>query len=211
MIELQKVKICVGERCLLSEVSLIVNSGDKAILSGASGCGKSTLLQAVAGLQPIDAGRILINQMPLNTKHLKKIRQQIAYITQDAIMGAEIVRDSLLLPFSFSRNKELMPSEDKICEILDKLQLTSDILNKDCRELSGGERQRICVGRALLTNRPIIIADEMTSALDEKSRDLLVNILLSLDATVLAVSHDATVVDAFQRKFKLEAEGVIEE
>lgn len=204
MIGVKNLTISAANRILCSGVSFELPKGAKAVLTGGSGCGKSSLLRALAGLRKIDAGSIEIDGVELSPTTLATIRQRLVFLPQEPVMGAETVRGALLLPFTFKLNAHLRPALEKIAETLHRVGLSEAILEQSSSRLSGGEKQRIAIARGLLMNRDIILADEITSALDGDSRDRVIGILSELPVTMLAVAHDLAFRNAFPVEYRME-------
>lgn len=190
MISLNDVTISRGGKTLLRNADLTVKAGDRVAICGPSGCGKSSLLAAMVGCFPVDSGRIFVRDIELSVTTVLQVRQQIAFIGQEPVMGAETVREAMLLPFTFHANRKYLPDTCKIISALKSLQLTEDIMDKTCISISGGERQRVAIARALLMEKNIFIADEITSALDKKSTGAVEQAFKNLDVTLISVSHD---------------------
>jgi putative ABC transport system ATP-binding protein len=180
----------VAQQTLLEETSLLVAPGDKVVIRGASGSGKSSLLKSVAGAIPLEGGSVRVNGDELSAETLASIRSHIAFIGQEPVLGAESVRDALLLPFTFKAHRGNQPDEGRIAELLGRLKLPPGILGKESKRISGGEKQRIAIARALLLNKRIFLADEVTSALDPESKAAVMGELFRPGTTLLSVSHD---------------------
>lgn len=206
MIEVKNLTLSAAGRILCSGVSFALAEGDKAVLSGASGCGKSSLLRALAGLRGVDAGSIAIGGVELSPATLGAIRRRIVFLPQEPVMGAETVREALLLPFTFKLNARLRPAPEKIAETLDRVGLAETLLDRPAPRLSGGEKQRVAIARGLLMNRDIVLADEITAALDGDSRDRVIGVLRELPVTMLAVAHDPEFRSAFPVEYRMESQ-----
>jgi len=190
MIAFKNITLCVHRQTLLAGASLRIEEGDKVVIRGASGCGKSSLLKCAVGGMPIAEGSVQVDGMELSSDTVADIRSRIAYIGQEPVLGAEQVRDALLLPFSFKTHRHNHPAKERISELIHRLHLAEDILDKPCARISGGEKQRIAIARALLLDKTIFLADEVTSALDPESRTAVMNELFRRGITLLSVSHD---------------------
>jgi len=190
MIAFNNIVLQVQGQTLLETANLHINAGDKVVLRGISGCGKSSLLKCVVGAIPITAGSVQVDGMLLSSGTVADIRGRIAFIGQEPVLGSEKVRDALLLPFHYKAHRDHHPSDEKIEEQLRRLHLTADILGKPCARVSGGEKQRIAIARALLLDKTIFLADEITSALDPESRTAVMDELFRTGITLLSVSHD---------------------
>ncbi len=105
-------------------------------------------------------------------------------------MGAENVRDALLLPFQFKTHHENRPTDQQLIEVLQRLHLPADILGQESSRISGGEKQRIALARGLLLGKKVYLLDEVTSALDAESKQAVFDVFSDPDLTVLSVAHD---------------------
>ncbi len=204
MIRVENLTLSAADRMLCSGASFELGKGEKAVLTGASGCGKSSLLRALVGLHGIDAGTVEIDGVGLSAATLGAIRQRIVFLAQEPVMGGETVREALLLPFTFKLNARLRPGPEKIAETLDRMGLAETLLDQPAARLSGGEKQRVAIARGLLMNRDIVLADEITAALDGDSRDRVIGVLLELPVTMLAVAHDPVFRSAFPVEYRME-------
>lgn len=190
---------------ILSGISFNIGDSEKACLAGPSGSGKSTLLRLVMGIILPTDGSIYIAGTPLQPDRLREVRQRMAYIDQEAVMGADTAEEALLLPFSFKANHNSRPAKESVIEVLKRVSLDQSILARSTGSISGGERQRLALARAMLLNKDIIITDEITSALDPENRRAVTRLLLGLDATVLAVSHDEEFQAEYDQVLELKA------
>lgn len=199
MIVFEKITLKVHLQTLLEGTSLLVAEGEKVVLRGTSGCGKSSLLKCAVGAIPLAAGSVKVDGMALSAGTVADIRCRIAFIGQEPVLGAERVRDALLLPFSYKAHRHNQPAEGQVAELLERLHLAIDILDKPCARISGGEKQRIAIARALLLNKTIFLADEITSALDPESKAAVMKELFHPGITLLSVSHDPEWIAAGNR------------
>ncbi len=190
MIEYRNITLQAHMQVLLKQVNLMVAPNDKVVLRGPSGCGKSSLLKSVVGATPLTEGSVHLDGLELSAATVMQIRGRIAYIGQEPVLGAEQVREALLLPFTFTAHRHNQPKEQRIGELLERLHLEQDILDKPCGRISGGEKQRIAIARALLLDKTIFLADEVSSALDPESKAAVMGELFRNGITLLSVSHD---------------------
>ena len=190
MLEFRNISLKAHNHNLLRSACLHIGKGDKAVVRGPSGCGKSSLLKCAVGAVPLDEGEVHIDGMELKAATVSCIRSRIAFIGQEPVLGTVQVRDALLLPFRFKVHQGSMPNPTRIGEVLEQLRLPEDILTKSCTHISGGEKQRIVIARALLLDKNIFLADEVTSALDPESKTAVIGELFHPDITLLSVSHD---------------------
>jgi len=191
LIRFDHVTITVRNKTLLSNLSFILNAGEKAVFRGRSGSGKSTVLKSLLGLYPLTEGAIFFQEQPLDPVTVRVIRTSAAYIGQEPILGGDTVREALLLPFCFKAHRGRQPAESQLIEILNTLHLPADILNQPCNRVSGGEKQRIALARGMLLGKRLYLLDEVTSALDAQSKQAVFEVLVDPGLTVLSVAHDA--------------------
>jgi putative ABC transport system ATP-binding protein len=190
LIRFDRVTVAVRGKVLLSNVSFAVERGEKAVFRGRSGSGKSTVLKALLGLYPVVEGAIYFQGRPLDPTAARDIRTRAAYIGQEPVLGAETVREALLLPFRYKAHRGHAPAEALLIEMLSGLRLPGDILDFECRRMSGGEKQRVALARALLLRKNLYLLDEVTSALDGESKQAVLEMFADSNLTVLSVAHD---------------------
>lgn len=187
----------------LDKVSLTVNEGETIGLVGESGCGKSTLGRCLTHLIMPDEGKITFQNSDISSltgQELKAIRRQIQYIFQDpyASLNPRMTIENILLePFKI-HSIQGKNSRNLIIEILQKVGLAEDSLNKYPHEFSGGQRQRIGIARSLILKPKLLIADEPVSALDVSIQSQIINLLIDLrtqfNLSILFIAHDLSVV-----------------
>ncbi len=199
MIEFKNITLKIHRQTLLAGANLHLAPNDKLVVRGPSGCGKSSLLKCVIGMFPIAGGSVHVDGIALSANHIPQIRGRIAFIGQEPVLGAENVREALLLPFTFKAHHGNQPPEKEIFQTLERLHLPSAILEKPAKRISGGEKQRIAIARALLLGKNIFLADEVTSALDPESKAAVMAALFRPGTTLLSVSHDPDWVNACNR------------
>ncbi|MER9521721.1 ABC transporter ATP-binding protein [Mesorhizobium sp. M0243] len=194
-----------GRVYAVENVSFSVKSGETLALVGESGCGKSTTGRAVMRLTEPLSGSILldgVDLLNLSQHELRKHRNRMQMIFQDPFaslnprmnVGTAIV-EPLLINNLASRSE----ARDKVADLLQRVGLSPDMVNRFPHEFSGGQRQRICIARALALEPRLIVADEAVSALDVSVKAQVVNLMLDLQARMglayLFISHDMAVVE----------------
>ncbi len=210
MVELENIRLGVRGQTLIDGASLAVARGEKLVIRGPSGCGKSSILKSLVGLIPIEGGSIRVDGIVLEAKTVGTIRQHIAFIGQEPVLGAAQVREALLLPFTFKAHRHIQPDRQKISELLARLHLRDSILDKPAAHVSGGEKQRIAIARALLLDKTVFLADEITSALDHESKEAVMNELFRPELTLVSVSHDPDWFAACGRIVAIENHNLVE-
>ena len=182
----------------LNGVSFDVQKGEFVAVMGASGSGKSTLLNAVATIEPLSGGEILVDQVSLSKLKESELsafrRNKLGFIFQEYnLLDTLTVEENIALPLNL-RKTSLIETNREVTRVASALGVTPQ-LKKFPRELSGGERQRAACARAVVTNPALILADEPTGALDSRNSKNLMELFglinRELSATVLMVTHDA--------------------
>ncbi|VGO23281.1 ABC transporter ATP-binding protein [Pontiella sulfatireligans] len=190
MIEFKNITLKVHRQTLLDGANLCIAKGEKVVVRGTSGCGKSSLLKCALGALPLAGGSVRLDGLELSAATVAEIRARIAFVGQEPVLGAESVREALQLPFTFKAHRGNAPTDEQILPLLERLHLSAAILEKPCKHISGGEKQRIAIARALLLNKTVFLADEVTSALDPASKAAVMEELFRPEITLLSVSHD---------------------
>jgi len=188
MISFDSVSHDMGNTHIFSNLTFCANNNEKILILGKSGIGKTSLFRLILGFEQPESGRILVNGLDLIKDHIHQIRQEIFYLSQDIDLMDDIILGLLTSVWEFNFSKAL-PME-VVSRHLNFLELSSDILQKRTRALSGGERQRIGLLMGFLLDRPIWLLDEPTSALDDAMKKKIATHMLSLDKTMIIISHD---------------------
>lgn len=192
-----------GPLAVLRGVSLALERGTAAAITGPSGSGKSTLLAALSGLLEPDSGQVLADdegvlrdvwQMSGREREAYR-RRHTGFVFQGYnLFPALTARQQLELVLKWGEGASAGEARRRADEVLDKLGLSANKTKKPA-QLSGGEKQRVAIGRALVKNPTLMFADEPTSALDwengQKVIELLRDAAHQRGAAVLCVSHDA--------------------
>jgi peptide/nickel transport system ATP-binding protein len=187
-------------------ISFHVKKGETLSIVGESGCGKSTVGRAILRLFDITAGQVVvdgrrIDDLPLSD--LKSFRRRVQVVFQDpfsALNPRMRVSESLSEPirnFGILHGRKAI--RDRICDLMSKVGLSPDAVDRFPHEFSGGQRQRICIARALAAEPELIICDEAVSALDVSVKAQIVNLLQDLQKdlglALLFISHDLAIVE----------------
>ena len=175
-------------------VTLRVAAGTTIGLAGPSGSGKTTLADLVLGLLEPQAGRVLIDDVPLDATTLGSWRAQIGYVAQDTFLFHDSVRANLIWAKPGASEDEVwsalrMAAADVFVRSLPNGLET--VLGDRGVRLSGGERQRLALARAFLRRPRVLILDEATSALDSENEQIILRALSALHGrmTVVLITH----------------------
>jgi len=189
MIQVEQLSVRAGRFCL-RDICLEVPSAGYAILMGRTGCGKTTLLEAICGLKPASAGRVLV--LGKDVTALPPRDRGIGYVPQDrALFQTMTVRDHLAFAPEIRRwSPERVAA--RVAQLATLLGITH-LLDRKPAGLSGGEAQRVALGRALAAEPRVLLLDEPLSALDDETREemiaLLKTVQLETGVTTLHVTH----------------------
>ena len=191
LLQLRKVGYQAGATKILNNISFMLNAGEFKLITGPSGCGKSTLLKIVASLISPDTGDILFEGEEIATLKPETYRQQVSYCAQTPVLFGDTVYDNLIFPWQI-RNKT--PEPKAFLADLARCELPETILQKNITALSGGEKQRISLIRNLQFLPQVLLLDEITSALDERNKenvnDIIHRYVRDKNIAVLWVTHD---------------------
>jgi len=181
----------------LNQLSFDVEEGEFLAVMGPSGSGKTTLLNIISTIDEPTSGEIILdglNPHKLNATELAYFRRrQLGFVFQDFnLLHMLTVEENIVLPLTLDQ-QPLEVMEERLESIVEKLDLTS-FLQKRPNEISGGQAQRTAIGRALIHNPSLILADEPTGNLDSNSSrdvlELLTKINREKQTTIVMVTHD---------------------
>lgn len=185
-IELENIQKSFGERKVLNGVSAHFESGKSNILTGKNGSGKTTLLNILSGNDNDFEGHLRFNQQEIDERNnLFYAEEKICYIPQDPIVFDDLTcLENILLPYS---KKE----KERAKKLLAFVGLEKN-MNQKAFSLSLGEKQRLAIARALYGDKPVLLLDEITSALDTLNAKIVWNLVkeIAKDHLVLVVTHE---------------------
>ena len=175
---------------LLEGINYELNDGENLAILGQSGSGKSTLAKLISFSEPKSGGKIYINDEEITDKN--ELKKDIRYILQNqkqALNPALKVKTAIAHVRSYLK---LGFSKNELKELMSNLNLKDEILEKFPSQLSGGEATRVGILLALLSKPKILICDEITSGLDNETKQKIINLLLSLDEkiSIIFITHD---------------------
>jgi ABC-type multidrug transport system ATPase subunit len=191
-IEVESLSVAYAGRPILRDFSLRVRAGEKVTLTGPSGVGKSTVLRCILGLAVPDGGTIRIEGRTLDSQSVWDLRQRMGFVAQEPDLGDGTVRRVLERPFSFRANADRRGNLDRVESLMGQFNLPAELLDAETSGLSGGEKQRVALLSVVLLDRPIVLLDEASSALDPANKQAVVDFFSRAPRmTVLSVSHES--------------------
>ncbi|WOC14757.1 ABC transporter ATP-binding protein [Pseudochrobactrum sp. MP213Fo] len=197
---------------ILKDINLEIEEGGFLVLVGPSGCGKSTLLNTIAGLEPINAGDITINDqsvigLPPSKRDIAMVFQSYALYPNMTVAGN----------IAFGMEVRGIPKDERekaIHQVSEILQI-GHLLDRKPSQLSGGQRQRVAMGRALVRNPQVFLFDEPLSNLDAKLRvDMRTEIKRlhhRMKTTIVYVTHDQIEAMTLASKIAVLKDGVLQQ
>ena len=198
----------------VEDVSFTMQAGKILSIVGESGCGKSTLVKSLVGLVPMDRGEFkLFGQkvvkgrvelavgagMPQKSCRVSDLVQMIFQDPFSSLNPRQTVSEILTAPL-VARGVKTLDAEARARELLERVSLPKEALQKFPHEFSGGQRQRLCIARSLMVRPKSLLCDEVTSALDVSVQAQILHLLDDLRGefglSILFISHDMQVVRA---------------
>ncbi|AKC75196.1 ABC transporter ATP-binding protein [Staphylococcus haemolyticus] len=188
----------------LNGISFTVDKGEFVAIMGESGSGKSTLLNLIATFDKVSEGNITINNQDIRKLSNKQIahfrRDNLGFVFQDFnVLPTMTNRDNILMPLVLA-NRSHKVMEQRMNALSSKLGIEK-LLSKYPYQVSGGEQQRIAIGRALINEPDLLLADEPTGALDSKTSKQIMTLFREINdntQTILMVTHSS--IDASYAK-----------
>ena len=194
-----------AEVTALKDINFSVEEGEYVAVMGESGSGKTTLLNILATLDRPTGGSVLLNGediQKISSKVLTEFRRDhLGFVFQDFnLLETLSVYDNMVLPLVLAR-RPIAEMEQKVKPIAEMLGI-SDLLKKYPYELSGGQQQRVAIGRAMITDPSLLLADEPTGSLDSKSASNTLDLFDKINEngqTILMVTHSTVAASRAKR------------
>ena len=214
-IELKNINKSFGKKSskvnVLEDLNLSIEKGELVAIMGKSGSGKTTLLNILAGIDTPDSGEYLFEE---KTMKIKSAADGVKFRRNN--IGIVLQHFALINDFTVFENVEvglwesglsMVEKNKRINEVLERLEI-SDLKDKYPGKLSGGEKQRVAIGRAIVCEPSLLLADEPTGSLDSTTEANIIKIIQDLNKTngmtVVVVTHDDEVAKSCMRTIRLE-------
>lgn len=205
---------------VLQAVSFSLRESESLSIRGASGCGKSTLLNVLSGLETVDSGEVWWNGSPLERrrvdgKPVEEVRAAfIGFVFQSYYLIPELnALENILLAARIS-GRCTRQIKQQALDLMERVGL-EDRARQLPHQMSGGERQRIAIARALINSPGLILADEPTGNLDERTGQQVMELLLNLcnetRASLILVTHNRAFAEEADRRYALHEGELTEE
>lgn len=217
MIQAKALHKSYGGRKILQNVDLYADAGEFLSIMGKSGSGKSTLLNILAGNLPPDSGSVLLDGedvCSMNDARLSKLRRtKLGFVYQSLnLIPTLTAKDNILLPLYLDR-KDLKQGREHMEELARSLDV-AHLLNSFPSSMSGGERQRVAIARAMVHRPSVLMLDEPTGSLDNRSTADVMELLCRLNRehgiTVIQVTHSEEAAAYGSRIIRLSDGQVVE-
>ena len=195
VVRAEGVRKSFGDNVVLDGIELSVTAGETLVIIGPSGSGKSTLLRCINLLEPIDSGRIWLEEDEITAKGVKvaKIRQKIGIVFQQFNLFPHLKAiDNVTLAARRVRHMPRREADARALELLSRVGL-EDKARQHPHQLSGGQQQRVAIARALMMEPRVVLFDEVTSALDPELVGEVLVVLRDLaesGMTMVVVTHE---------------------
>ncbi|AXH11336.1 amino acid ABC transporter, ATP-binding protein [Halarcobacter bivalviorum] len=194
IINMNKINKYYDDFHVLKNINFYVKKGEIVVVCGPSGSGKSTLIRCINGLEKIDSGEIIVDEIDCkNEKDLQKIRGEVGMVFQHFNLFPHLtILENITLAPSLVKNVKKDEAEKIALELLDKVKL-KDKANSYPADLSGGQKQRVAIARSLAMKPKVILFDEPTSALDPETIGDVLAVMKDLakeNFTLVCVTHE---------------------
>ena len=197
-----------SKKNIFENISFVIKKNHIVGISGSTGCGKSTLLDCVIGLLSPTSGSIKIDNIGLNKRNIKNWQKNISHVPQFIYLADLSIQENITFGLENSKidRKKLIES-CKIAEIYEFIKSKKGgfnyIVGEKGGRLSGGQKQRIGIARALYLDKELLILDESTNALDDKTEEKILNNLKKFKkgTTIIHITHKKNLTKYFDSHF----------
>lgn len=171
-VELRNISFSHQNRKIISNVSLVINPGEKIALVGHSGCGKTTLVKLLYRFYDLDSGSILIDGHDIRHFRQESLRSELSIVPQECILFDDTIYNNITFSKPHANRAEVFKAIKfaQLDQLINQLPSRENtIVGERGVRLSGGEKQRVSIARAILADKRVLVLDEATSSLDSKT------------------------------------------
>lgn len=212
LFQLNQIAFGYPQRPVFSGVDLELAEGDRLALVGGNGAGKSTLLQLLVGLKQPSAGKLVAYGQPcLQESDFQQVRAKVGLLFQDSddqLFCPTVIEDVIFGPLNLGKSRDEALAIGQ--RLLAKLGL-SEFADRVTHRLSGGEKRLVALATVLAMEPQVLLLDEPTNGLDEQAEQRLIELLESLDLTMVLVSHDRCLIERLANRAVLMQQGTLVE
>lgn len=208
MIQLKNFSIKYDSAIIIKPWNFVCELQDKLVITGCSGSGKSSILHMLAGLQSGYGGQVIWSGKSLskisNSQKLAWRRRNIGFVFQHHHLLQDFsILENVMLPCILN-DASVQVATARAEQLLTELGLKS-VIHSSISHLSGGERQRVAIARAIVHQPKIILADEPTGALDPKTAENTMNVLIEFakNSSIILVTHNSDIAARFSRHIEI--------
>ena len=194
---------------VLDDINLQLEKGKTYGFKGTSGAGKSTLIDILIGLLTPTEGELLVDGSILTEKNMSGWQKNIGFVPQKINLLDESIEENILL--GEDRNLEKIIKVLKSAQLNDFLEDTKSFVGEDGVRISGGQKQRLGIARALYRDPDLLIFDEGTSSLDNKTEDEIMELLMGLKGkkTIIFITHNLKTLESCDKVYKIKNKNLI--
>lgn len=214
-ISFNNIHFSYGDENVIEGLNFIIPKGKTIALVGPSGSGKTTIANLLARFYDPQDGTICIDDIPIHKLDLNELRSLYGYVTQDALLFHDTVKNNMLMARPNATPEELdtaLAIANASSFVAELPQGINTVIGDAGNKLSGGQKQRLAIARAVLKNPPVMILDEATSALDTESERLVQDALHKMmqNRTSLVIAHRLSTVKSADEIIVLDKGKVVE-
>ena len=195
IIKMNKINKYFDDFHVLKDIDFSVKQGEIVVVCGPSGSGKSTLIRCINGLEEVDDGEIIVDDLHIHNskKNLKAIRSEVGMVFQHFNLFPHLtILENITIAPTLVKNISKKDAHEIAMELLKKVKL-EDKANAYPADLSGGQKQRVAIARSLAMKPKVILFDEPTSALDPETIGDVLSVMKDLakeNYTLVCVTHE---------------------
>ena len=198
----------LNKKPIFSNINMEVEKGEFLFITGISGAGKSTMFKLLMGLEMPNKGEVIFNEKVVNRMPQKEMsfhRRKIGIVFQDyKLLTNKTAAENIAVPLRI-RGLSSFKIEQKVKQIAKKIGI-EDLLKQPIQSLSGGEQQLVAIARASIHSPLLILADEPTANLDQKTANRIISMLSTLNdegITIMIATHDINLIKAHNKRILL--------